>query len=418
VFLELDRQWSFHFYDVRAGGDAVLWQHLFWFFGHPWVYIVFLPATGMVSMLLPVFARRPIVAYPWVAAATVLTGVVGMGVWVHHMFAIGMNHMAMSFFSAASMTISLFSTIQIFAWLATLWLGRPVRTTSLLFALGFIATFVIGGLSGVTTAVIPFDWQVHDTYFVVAHLHYVLIGANVFPVFAAFYYWLPKITGRMLDERLGKWSFWIMFVGFNVGFFPMHLSGIFGMRRRMYTYEATDGLTGVNVLTTLGAFVLGFGILLSIVNYFLSLKRGRVAGNNPWNADTLEWATTSPPKAHAFTHLPTVQTLHPLWDEHDEFHDPDGERIFAEGRQTLSTTPFEGEAESISSGEPESVAPLCMGLVLTAMLAVLLAKQLLVGAILAGVCILIAAVWLWPHEPDTGMHPQTHEERHKLEQAT
>jgi heme/copper-type cytochrome/quinol oxidase subunit 1 len=204
VFLELDRQWNFHFYDVRAGGDAVLWQHLFWFFGHPWVYIVFLPATGMISMLLPVFARRPIVAHPWVAASTVLTGIVGMGVWVHHMFAIGMNQMAMSFFAAASMTISLFSTIQIFAWVATLWTGRPVRTTSLLFALGFIATFVVGGLSGVVTAVIPFDWQVHDTYFVVAHLHYVLIGANVFPVFASFYYWLPKMTGRMLDERLGK----------------------------------------------------------------------------------------------------------------------------------------------------------------------------------------------------------------------
>ena len=417
VFLELDRQWNFHFFDVRAGGDTVLWQHLFWFFGHPWVYIVFLPSTGMISMVLPVFARRPIVAYPWVAASTVLTGIVGMGVWVHHMFAIGMNQMAMSFFAAASMTISLFSTIQIFAWIATLWAGRPVRTTSLLFALGFIATFVMGGLSGVVTAVIPLDWQVHDTYFVVAHLHYVLIGANVFPVFAAFYYWLPKITGRMLGERLGKWSFWVMFAGFNVGFFPMHVSGLLGMRRRMYTFEAADGITGLNAVTTAGAFVLGLGILLSLINFFLSLRGGRTAGNNPWNADSLEWATTSPPKAHAFTHLPTVATLHPLWDDHDEFHDPEGARVLDHGRQTLSTTPFEAEAESVSSGEPESVMPLLMALALTATLLAVLAQSLRLAGAFTTVATVVAALWMWPRHAETAEHPDTHKQRRKVEQA-
>jgi cytochrome c oxidase subunit I len=413
VFLELDRQWGTRFFETRHGGDAVLWQHLFWFFGHPWVYVVFLPATGMISMLLPVFSRRPIVGYPLVAASTVLTGIVGFGVWVHHMFAIGMGQMAMSFFAAASMTISLFSTIQIFCWVATLWTGRPVRTTALLFALGFIANLVVGGLSGVITAVIPFDWQVHDTYFVVAHLHYVLIGANVFPVFAGFYYWLPKITGRMLDERLGKWSFWIMFVGFNVGFFPMHLSGLEGMRRRVYTYLPEDGITTANLLTTIGAFVLGVGILVSIVNFVLSLRRGKPAGPNPWNADTLEWATTSPPAPYAFAHIPTVETLHPLWDDHPEFADPDNARVLDEGRQTLSTTPIDAEPESISTGEPETILPLLVALGLTGIISALLAKALWLALGFTIGTIVLAAMWQWPHEPERKLHPDTHEEREK-----
>src|SRR5262249_49539242 len=253
---ELDRQWGTHFFELSHGGDPILWQHLFWFFGHPWVYIIFLPATGMISMIIPVFARRPIVGYPYVAAATVLTAVVGFGVWVHHMFAVGMTFFSMSFFSAASMTISVFSAIQIFAWIATLWTGRPVLTTALLFALGFIAALVLGGLNGVVTAVIPVDWQLTDTYFVVSHLHYVLVGANVFPVFAAFYYWLPKITRRMLDERLGAWSFWLMFIGFNVAFFPMQITGLLGMPRRLYTYPAGLGWDSWNMASTIGALIL------------------------------------------------------------------------------------------------------------------------------------------------------------------
>ena len=404
IFLELERQWGFHFFDPRKGGDPILWQHLFWFFGHPWVYVIFLPATGMISMLLPVFGRRPIVGYPLVAWATVLTGLVGMGVWVHHMFAIGMSQMSMSFFSAASMTISVFSTIQIFAWIATLWKGRPVRTVSLLFALGFIASFVIGGLSGVVTAVIPFDWQVHDTYFVVGHLHYVLIGANVFPVFAAFYYWLPKMTGRLLDERLGRWSFWLMFVGFQVGFFPMHLSGLLGMRRRVYTYLVGDRLGTLNLVTSLGAFLLGIGVLVSVVNFFVSKRRGRMAGANPWGADTLEWSMASPPPSYAFRTLPTVATLHPLWDEHDEWDDPNGERILDNGRQTLATSAFDAARPTVAKMPEDSILPLVTALVITVFFCLVLARLIWPAVTAALLTLFLIAVWLWP-KPDRPPEP-------------
>ena len=319
VFLELDRQWGTHFYDTARGGSAMLWQQLFWFFGHPWVYIIFLPATGMISMLLPVFARRPIVGYTWVAFATVLTGVVGFGVWVHHMFATGMTQMAMSFFSAASMTISVFSAVQVFAWVATIWQGRPVLTASMHFALGFLAVFVIGGLNGIVTAVIPFDWQLTDTYFVVSHLHYVLVGANMLPVFAAFYYWLPKMTGRMLDERLGKWSFWIDVRRLQPDVLPdahpraardaaahLHVSrgdrlGKSQSRRNRSACSSSPPASP-----------------LSLWNFFWSLSHGAVAGRNPWNADTMEWETESPPPVYGSETIPVVTTRHPLWDDFDE----------------------------------------------------------------------------------------------------
>jgi cytochrome c oxidase subunit I+III len=396
VFLELERRWGFHFFAPTDNGNPLLWQHLFWFFGHPWVYVIFLPATGMISMLLPVFARRPIVGHSYVALATVLTGLVGFSVWVHHMFATGINHGAMSFFAAASLTISIFSTIQVLAWIATLWRGTPVLTTSLLFALGFIANFVIGGLNGVVTALIPFDWQVHDTYFVVAHLHYVLIGANVFPVFAGFYFWLPKMTGRLLDERLGRVSFALMFVGFNLAFFPMHQLGLAGMPRRVRTYAGFQGWETLNMLATLGAFVLALGILVSMVNFWRSIKGGKVAGANPWNADGLEWSIASPPPPYGSVHLPTVRSRNPLWDEHDEESDPENNRLLTAGRFTLSTTAVDAEPLALASMPEDTVTPLLAGLALTGLFTALLLKLLWVAFVAVIMVLAIAAVWLWP----------------------
>ena len=399
VFLELDRQWGTHFYDTTRGGSAMLWQQLFWFFGHPWVYIIFLPATGMISMLLPVFARRPIVGYTWVALATVLTGVVGFGVWVHHMFATGMTAMAMSFFSAASMTISIFSAVQVFAWVATLAQGRPVLKPPLLFALGFLVVFVIGGLNGIVTAVIPFDWQLTDTYFVVSHLHYVLVGANVFPVFAAFYYWLPKITGRMMSDRLGAWSFWVMFVGFNLTFFPMQILGLLGMPRRIYTYPAVTGWGRLNMLESVGTAILTVGIVISVWNFVRSLRLGALAGENPWNADTLEWETTSPPAVYGSEHIPVVETRHPLWDEFDESSDPTGDRVLDEGRVTVVTTALDAVPLSIAKMPDDTLMPFVMAVALTIVFSAVLLKALWIAGLAILACLLIMGAWLWP-EPE------------------
>src|SRR5262249_4490590 len=289
-------------------------QHLFWLFAHPWVYVVFLPATGMLSMIIPTFCRRPITGHAFVALSTVATGVIGFGVWVHHMFATGLPVVAMSFFGGSRMLIAFPSAVTIFAWLATMWYGRVVLATPMLFALAFIVQFVIGGISGVMTAAIPFDWQAHDTYFIVGHIHYVLLGGTVFGLFAGAYYWAPKAFGRMADERLGKLSFWLMFVGFNVGFFPMHLSGLFGMARRVYTYDAASGLAALNMTSTIGALVLTLGILLSAWNFLRSRTRGVPAGPNPWGAASLEWLTTSPPEPFNFARIPLVDSRDPLWD--------------------------------------------------------------------------------------------------------
>lgn len=398
VFLELDRRWGTHFYHFAEGGNPVLWQQLFWFFGHPWVYVIFLPATGIVSMIIPVFSRRPIVGYPYVAVSTMLTGVVGFSVWLHHMFTVGMSDMAMSFFSAGSMMISVFTIVQVFAWVATMWKGRLVMTTAMHYAMGSIALLIIGGLNGVVTGIIPVDWQAHNTYFVVGHIHYVLIGANMFPVFAGLYYWLPKMTGRMLNETLGKWSFWVMFIGFNVGFFPMQIVGLLGMPRRIYTYPSNLSWNALNMIITAGAFVLGIGILLSIINFVYSRKYGVLAGKNPWNSDGLEWDTDSPPEPYAVVHIPQVATRHPLWDDFDEREDPNDERVLDNGRLTYITTWLDAEVVSIAKMPEETLAPILLSLALFGFFLAMTFQLIFVALGALGACFAASFYWLWPRE--------------------
>ncbi len=311
--LEADRLFGTAFFTASLGGSPILYQHLFWFWGHPEVYILFVPAVGMVSMIIPVFARRPLAGYLWAATSLIAIGFISFGVWVHHMFTTGLPAQAMSFFSAASFVIALPSGVLFFVWIATMWLGKVRWTTPMLFSFGFLLIFLLGGLTGVMLSVLPFDWQVHDSYFVVAHFHYVLNGAVVFPIFGALYYWLPKMTGRMLDERWGKVSFWTMFVGFNVAFLPMHVLGLLGMPRRVYTYAEGLGWDVLNVVVTIGSFAFGLGTVITVVNAVWSRRRGQEAGPNPWDADSLEWSVPSPTPHENFAAIPVVSSRHPLW---------------------------------------------------------------------------------------------------------
>lgn len=315
LLLELDRKIGTQFFNPAMGGSPVLWQHVFWIFGHPEVYIQFLPATGMLAMIVPVFSRNRMVGYPLIVMAMVSTGFVSFALWVHHMFAVGIPQIGLGIFSAASIFIAIPTGIQIFAYLATILSGRPVWKTPFLFVIGFLVTFVLGGITGVMVGSVPFDWQAHDSFFVVAHLHYVLIGGVVFPIFAALYYWMPKFTGKLLSEKLGKWNFWLMFFGFHIAFFPQHIVGLLGMPRRVYTYPANFGWDIYNLISTVGALVLAAGVLVFVYNYFWSNRSGETAGPNPWGADSLEWSTASPPLNYAFSKLPIVRSRHPLWDQ-------------------------------------------------------------------------------------------------------
>ena len=401
VLLELDRRGGFHVFDPQKGGDVVLWQHLFWIFGHPDVYIIFLPAVGIVSSIIPVFARRRIIGYLWLALATMSIAVIGFGVWVHHMFATGLPNLTLVFFAAASLLITIPSAVQVFAWLATLISGRVVLKTPLLYVLGFLFVFVVGGVTGVMFAAVPFDRQITDSYFVVAHFHYVLFGGAVFPILAAFHYWGPKIWGRMLDERLGKLSFWLVFVGFNLTFFPMHLLGLLGMPRRVYTYQPGLGWDAWNLAETVGSAILALGILAVLVNLVRSARGGERAGADPWGGETLEWATSSPPPPYNFVEIPTVGSAEPLLDQ-PELRSGGVralERTLADGHDTLGTSAVDAEPESILPMPEGSYAPVVTALGLTLLFVGALTLQAAFAGLGLGVAVAGLLAWVRPKEP-------------------
>jgi cytochrome c oxidase subunit 1 len=400
--LILDRLVSTHFFNPAEGGDPILWQHLFWFFGHPEVYIIFIPATGFVSSIIPTFVRRPIFGYTALVLSLISTGFIGFGLWVHHMFAAGLPRMGESFFTAATMMVVIPSGVQIFCWIATIWAGRPVFKTPFLFALGFFFVFILGGLTGVMQASVPLDLQVHDTYFVVAHFHYVLIGGAVFPIFGAFYYWFPKFTGRMLGEALGKLNFWLMFAGFNLAFFPMHQLGLKGMPRRVYTYPALAQWAGLNLAATVGGMVLALGVLVFIINVFISRRRGAVAGNNPWNAGTLEWATSSPPPSYNFFRLPTVAGRDTLWVQ--PLDQPVIVGLRSDVRQVLVTKMLDAEPDHIEEFPKPSIWPLLTALAATGLF---IASIFTPWAVVWGsIPVAIALIgWFWPTEKQKDERP-------------
>ena len=313
VELVLDRNFGTHFFDTSGGGDPILWQHLFWVFGHPEVYILILPPMGVVSEILPTFSRKPLFGYPVVIFSGIVIGFMSWAVWSHHMFTTGMGPTALTVFTITTMLIAVPTGVKIFNWIGTMWGGSIEFKTPMLFAIGFISLFIIGGLSGVSHAVAPSDFQQQDTYYIVAHIHYVLFGGSIFGILAGMYYWFPKLTGRMMGEGLGKWNFWLTFIGMNLTFFPMHFVGLNGMPRRIYTYGEEFGWGLLNSLASLGYVVLFIGMLLLVINIIQSLRNGRVAGHDPWDAPTLEWSISSPPPVYNFAEIPRVEGRDPYW---------------------------------------------------------------------------------------------------------
>ncbi|ABA58238.1 Cytochrome c oxidase [Nitrosococcus oceani ATCC 19707] len=348
ILFELERMLDWPFFDVARGGDPVLWQHLFWIFGHPEVYIIFLPSIALVAMIVPTFARTPMVGYSWIVLAAVGTGFLSFGLWVHHMFTTGLPGVSLGFFSAASVAVAIPTGVQIFCFIATLLAGRVVRSTPMLFVLGGLVIFVLGGLTGVMVALVPFNMQAHDSYFIVAHLHYVLVGGAVFPVLAAFYYFFPMVNGKKLSDRLGKVAFWLIFTGFNVAFFPMHLSGLQGLPRRVFTYPADTGFDLLNLISTVGAFILAAGVAVFAWDVIRPRKQQPYAERNPWGAGTLEWLTQMPGKPWGTRSIPEIDGRYPLWDQPNFMRDVDEGRFYLpdaeEGkRETIVTSTIDAQ---------------------------------------------------------------------------
>jgi cytochrome c oxidase subunit 1 len=401
-FLAMDRLIDTHFFNPAEGGDALLWQHIFWFFGHPEVYIIFVPALGMVSTLVETFTRRRVFGYPAMILSLIATGFVAFGLWVHHMFATPIPQLGQSFFTAASTMIAIPSGVQIFCWIATVWSGRPRFTTPFLFVLGFIFLFMIGGLTGVMVATVPFDLQVHDTYFVVAHLHYVLIGGALFPLLGAFYYWFPKVTGRMMSEKLGKVHFWLMFIGVNVTFFPMHQLGLEGMPRRVYTYLDGMGWGALNLTASIGALAITISMLVFLFNAVQSLRKPIDAGDDPWAASTLEWATTSPPPAYAFENIPIAESRTPLWTWGDDMPVVTGLRN--DIREVLITSMLDAIPDNRHADPFPSIWPLLAALAVGVLFIVSIFNPIgtVIGTVLAAIAFL---GWGWPTREDYEQEP-------------
>lgn len=398
ALLEVERAFDWPFFDPARGGDPLLWQHLFWLFGHPEVYIIFLPAAGIVSTVLPVFAGRPLVGYAWIVSALIALGFLSFGIWVHHMFATGIPHLSLAFFSAASFLVVIPTAIQIFAWLATMLTGRPRLALPMLYVYGFLAVFVLGGLTGVMVAVIPFDWQAHDTHFVVAHLHYVLVGGFVFPVLAGIYYWLPHLTGKMHVGSVGRAAFWLILIGFNASFLPMHLTGLLGMPRRVHTYAADMGWSELNLISSVAGFVLAIGFALVLIDLVQHVLFAPGAPRNPWNAGTLEWAMPTPAPAYNFASLPTVSSRNPL----DENSDLPADLAGASGllcaprhgwRETLGVHPLDGKPDQVVLLPGPSWSPLLTALACALFFVSFLFK--LYPLSLVGVGAVVAAAWGW-----------------------
>ena len=412
ILLELERAFGLPFFQVELGGDSLLWQHLFWLFGHPEVYIIFLPAAGVVSTILPVMASTTLLGYRWVVAAAVALGILSFGLWVHHMFATGIPHMGLAFFSAASTLVAVPTAVQVFAWIGTLWKGSPRLRLPMLHILGFFATFVIGGLTGVMVAIVPFDWQVHDTAFVTAHLHYVLFGGFVFPMLAGLYYWLPLATGHRRYFRLGEVAFALIFVGFNLTFLAMHWVGLMGQRRRISTYAPEDGWTTINLISSVGGFVLAFGLAIVLLEVVLHVVVRHRSPRNPWRSATLEWAMAMPPPAYNFASLPEVTSREPLWD------DPGLPARLARGEGYLGDPPA-GTRETlmvdVATGAPEQLVvyptntrlpialALCTGLFF---FSVLIKVYWLLPIAVAGV-VALGWTWVWRlgSKADLGAQP-------------
>ena len=406
--LAADRAVSTHWFNPAEGGDALLWQHIFWFFGHPEVYIIFLPGLGFITPIIETFCRRRAFGYTALVLANITTAFFAFGLWVHHMFATPIPELGQSLFTAASMLIAIPTGVQIFCWLVTMFAGRPRLTTAMIFILGFFFTFVNGGLTGVMLASVTFDKQVTDTFFVVAHLHYVLLGGAVMPLFGAFYYWFPKVTGRLLNETLGRWQAWLFIIGVNVAFFPMHILGLNGMPRRIYTYLAETGWGPLNRIVTLGAVVVVLSVALFIVNAAMSWRGGRLAGANPWDSYGLEWATPSPAPNYNFVNTPVVLGRHPLWDTGSPLPVITGLR--ADRREVLVTTTFDARPDHRHHHPRASIWPFVMSL---AMGVVWIGSIFSPWAVLGGfgLTLLVMLGWGWQSATEWGVERVDTEDR-------